>query len=31
MSLQEIRMAVKSGGYDKDFGLLYLSVAGARF
>lgn len=31
MSLQEIRMAVKSGGYDKDFGLLYRSVDDARF
>ena len=31
MSLQEIRMAVKSGGYDKDFGLLYRSVDAARF
>lgn len=31
MSLQEIRMAVKSGGYDNDFKLLYRSVDDARF
>ena len=31
MSLQEMRMAVKSGGYDKDFELLYRSVNAARF
>jgi len=31
MSLQEIRMSVKSGGYDKDFGILYRSVDEARF
>ena len=31
MFLQEIRLAVKSGGYDKDFELLYRSVNTARF
>lgn len=31
MSLQEIRVAVKSGGYDKDFKLLYRSVDDARY
>ena len=30
MSLQEIRVAVKSGGYDKDFNLLYPSVENAQ-
>ncbi len=30
MSLQKIRMAVKSGGYDKDFNLLYRSADSAR-
>ncbi|MBO5106302.1 MAG: galactokinase [Clostridia bacterium] len=31
MSLQEIRLSVKSGGYDKDFELLYRSTNTARF
>ena len=30
MSLQDIRSAVKSGGYDKDFDIMYQSVADAR-
>ena len=30
MSLQEIRTTIKSGGYDKDFALMYQSVEAAR-
>ena len=30
MSLQEIRTSIKSGGYDKDFALMYQSVEAAR-
>ena len=31
MFLNELRLAIKSGGYDKDFELLYRDVNVARF